>query len=94
LRVTALRGRPQIAIRTSQAAAGSNLAGFRYADADKKENDMSGQIRFINPASIGAPRGYSHVVEATGPGRTLYIAGQLGLNAENKFPGAPGDFRA
>ena len=55
---------------------------------------MSGQIRFINPASIGAPRGYSHLVEATGPGRTLYIAGQLGLNAENKFPGAPGDFRA
>jgi enamine deaminase RidA (YjgF/YER057c/UK114 family) len=55
---------------------------------------MSGQIRFLNPSNIGAPRGYSHVVEATGPGRTLYIAGQLGLDSANKFPGAPGDFRA
>jgi enamine deaminase RidA (YjgF/YER057c/UK114 family) len=55
---------------------------------------MSGTIRFLNPASIGAPRGFSHVAEATGPGRTLYIAGQLGADADNKFPGAPGDFRA
>jgi enamine deaminase RidA (YjgF/YER057c/UK114 family) len=34
------------------------------------------------------------VVEATGPGRTLYIAGQLGMTPEGKFAGAPGDFRA
>ena len=55
---------------------------------------MSGKVRFLSPPNIGAPRGYSHVAEATGPGRTLYIAGQLGLDADNKFPGAPGDFRA
>lgn len=55
---------------------------------------MSGMIRFFNPSAIGAPRGFSHVAEATGPGRTLYIAGQLGVDAENKFPGASGDFRA
>lgn len=55
---------------------------------------MTGNIRFINPPTIGAPRGYSHVVEATGAARTLYIAGQLGLDANNKFAGAPGDFHA
>lgn len=55
---------------------------------------MAGTLRFLNPPSIGVPRGFSHVAEATGPGRTLYIAGQLGCDADNKFPGAPGDFRA
>lgn len=55
---------------------------------------MTGTLRFLNPAAIGAPRGYSHVAEATGPGRTLYIAGQLGLDADNKFAGEPDDFRA
>jgi enamine deaminase RidA (YjgF/YER057c/UK114 family) len=40
------------------------------------------------------PRGYTMVVEATGPGRTLYIAGQLGMTPQGQFAGAPGDFRA
>jgi enamine deaminase RidA (YjgF/YER057c/UK114 family) len=40
------------------------------------------------------PRGYTMVVEATGPGRTLYIAGQLGMTPEGRFAGEPGDFRA
>jgi enamine deaminase RidA (YjgF/YER057c/UK114 family) len=34
------------------------------------------------------------VVEASGPGRTVYIAGQLGLDLDNKLVGGPGDFRA
>jgi enamine deaminase RidA (YjgF/YER057c/UK114 family) len=55
---------------------------------------MTGALRFLNPAAIGAPRVYSHVAEATGPGRTLYIAGQLGLDANNQVAGAPGDVRA
>jgi hypothetical protein len=29
-------------------------------------------IRFINPKSISKPPGYTHVVEVTGPGRTIY----------------------
>ncbi len=49
---------------------------------------------FLNPPSIPAPRGYSHVVETKGPSRTIYLAGQLGMTAEGKFAGAPGDFRA
>ena len=50
--------------------------------------------RFHNPPAIGKPSGYSHVVEATSPGRIVYIAGQLGLDLDNKIVGATGDFRA
>lgn len=49
---------------------------------------------FINPSTIAPPRGYTHVVETTGPGRTVYIAGQLGMTPDGRFAGAPGDFRA
>ena len=47
--------------------------------------------RFHNPPAIGKPSGYTHVVEAAHPGRIVYIAGQLGLDRDNKIVG---DFRA
>lgn len=50
--------------------------------------------RFHNPAAIAAPRGYTHVVETQGPGRTIYISGQLGMTPDGRFAGEPGDFRA
>jgi electron transfer flavoprotein alpha subunit len=50
--------------------------------------------RFINPSTISKPPGYTHVVEATTPGRIVYIAGQLGLDLQGNVAGAPGDFRA
>jgi enamine deaminase RidA (YjgF/YER057c/UK114 family) len=52
------------------------------------------ELRFSNPSTIPAPRGYSHAVVATGPGRTVYVAGQLGMTPDGKFAGASGDFRA
>jgi enamine deaminase RidA (YjgF/YER057c/UK114 family) len=55
---------------------------------------MAAHLRFLNPATLSKPPTYSHVVEITGPGRIIYIAGQLGLDAEGKLVGAPGDFRA
>jgi len=51
-------------------------------------------LRFINPPTIAKPPGYTHVIEVTGPGRTVYIAGQLGLTVDGKLAGAAGDFRA
>jgi enamine deaminase RidA (YjgF/YER057c/UK114 family) len=48
-------------------------------------------LRFLSPSTIAAPRGYSHVVEVTGPGRVIYIAGQLGYDASGK---QGGDFAA
>jgi enamine deaminase RidA (YjgF/YER057c/UK114 family) len=52
--------------------------------------------RFLNPETIAPPpgRGYTHVVEVTGPGRTVYIAGQLGLDRSGALAGGEGDFRA
>ena len=52
---------------------------------------MASHLRFMNPAAIAKPGGYSHVVEAIGPGRIVYIAGQLGLTPDGKIAG---DFRA
>jgi enamine deaminase RidA (YjgF/YER057c/UK114 family) len=55
---------------------------------------MASNVRFSNPKTMAKPPGYSYVVEATGPSRLIYLAGQLGVDTENKFVGAPGDFRA
>jgi enamine deaminase RidA (YjgF/YER057c/UK114 family) len=55
---------------------------------------MAANVRFSNPKTLAKPPGYSYVVEATGPNRLIFIAGQLGLDMENKLVGAPGDFRA
>jgi enamine deaminase RidA (YjgF/YER057c/UK114 family) len=55
---------------------------------------MAGSLRFHNPKTLAPPPGYSYVVETSGPSRTIYFAGQLGLDTENRFVGAPGDFRA
>ena len=33
--------------------------------------------RFANPKTMPAPRGYTQVVETTGPGRTVYLSGQV-----------------
>ncbi len=54
---------------------------------------MSDKVRFSNPKTLAPPPGYSYVVEAKG-GTTIYLAGQLGLDLQNKFVGAAGDFRA
>ena len=50
--------------------------------------------KFTNPPTMAKPPGYTQVVEAKTPGRIIYIAGQLGLDLDNKIVGAPGDFRA
>jgi enamine deaminase RidA (YjgF/YER057c/UK114 family) len=50
--------------------------------------------RFINPPTMPATRGYTHVVETKGPSRTIYLSGQLGMTPDGQFAGAPGDFRA
>src|SRR5262249_46072040 len=56
---------------------------------DRRTNAVS-QTRFINPATLGKPPGYTHVVEVTAPARIVYIAGQLGIDKEGKLSS---DFR-
>ena len=53
---------------------------------------MAANIRFSNPKTLAKPPGYSYVVEATGPNRLIFIAGQLGLDIENRLVGD--DFRS
>jgi enamine deaminase RidA (YjgF/YER057c/UK114 family) len=44
--------------------------------------------RFINPPTMSKPIGFAHVVDITGPGRIIYIAGQLGIDADGKVAGS------
>lgn len=53
---------------------------------------MTATIRFLNPPTLSKPPGYSHVVEMTGPGRTVWIAGQLGIAKDGNVVSP--DFRA
>jgi enamine deaminase RidA (YjgF/YER057c/UK114 family) len=55
---------------------------------------MAANVRFSNPKTMAKPPGYTYVVEATGPNRLIFIAGQLGLDINNQLVGGPGDFRA
>ena len=55
---------------------------------------MAEHVRFLNPPTISKPPGYTQVVEVTAPGRLVYIAGQLGLDAQGNLVGGPGDPRA
>ncbi len=40
--------------------------------------------QFINPQGIAAPRGYTHVVTATG-GKMIFISGQIGMDADGNM---------
>lgn len=49
-------------------------------------------MRHINPPALSQPRGYTHVVEATG-GRTIYVSGQIAVDREGRLVGE-GDIAA
>ncbi len=49
-------------------------------------------IQRLNPPGLSTPTGYSHVVSARG-GRTIYIAGQVALDAKGQLVGE-GDLAA
>jgi len=44
-------------------------------------------LTFINPASLGAPRGYANGVLAEPGGRLLFIAGQIGWDEQQQIVG-------
>jgi enamine deaminase RidA (YjgF/YER057c/UK114 family) len=48
--------------------------------------------KFINPSTLSTPRGYTHVVTATG-GKMVFIAGQVAWDAKGEIVGK-GDLRA
>jgi enamine deaminase RidA (YjgF/YER057c/UK114 family) len=59
------------------------------AQLTDRSPNMPDNVRFSNPDTMqkppGQPPGYSHVVEVTGPGRTVYFAGQLGIDKSGRM---------
>ena len=51
------------------------------------------QVKRTNPPALSTPTGYTHIVEVTGPNRTIYISGQIALDKDGKVVGA-GDMKA
>jgi reactive intermediate/imine deaminase len=51
------------------------------------------QVKRTNPPALSAPTGYTHIVEVTGPNRTIYISGQIAFDKDGKVVGA-GDMKA
>ena len=51
------------------------------------------QVKRSNPAALSKPTGYTHVVEVTGPSKTIYISGQIALDKDGNVVGA-GDMKA
>ncbi len=60
----------------------------RITEGDRLEQPL------LESEDHGGAARYTQVVETTGPGRTVYLSGQLGMTADGNFAGAPGDFRA
>ena len=50
------------------------------------------EIKRINPSGLSTPTGYTHVVDTSGAVRTIYVAGQVALDATGALVGA-GDMR-
>lgn len=51
------------------------------------------QVTRVNPPALSAPTGYTHIVEVTGPSKTIYISGQIAYDKDGKLVGA-GDMKA
>jgi len=45
------------------------------------------KARIVNPAALGAPRGFNHGILAPAGGRILFVAGQPGLDGAGKIVG-------
>jgi 2-iminobutanoate/2-iminopropanoate deaminase len=46
------------------------------------------QVKRTNPPTLSKPTGYTHVVEVNGPGKTIYISGQIALDKDGNVVGA------
>jgi 2-iminobutanoate/2-iminopropanoate deaminase len=51
------------------------------------------QVKRSNPQALSKPTGYTHIVEVTGPVKTVYISGQIAYDKDGKVVGA-GDMKA
>ena len=73
----------QPASRRDFVAAAVTIAAAAGAAADASAQTPA-NLRFSNPPGMSKPPTYSHVVEVNGPHRTVYLAGQTGVDANGK----------
>jgi enamine deaminase RidA (YjgF/YER057c/UK114 family) len=64
-------------------ASAVTVAAIAGAAGDAQAQTPS-NLRFSNPPGMAKPPSYSHVVEVNGPHRTVYLAGQTGVDANGK----------
>jgi reactive intermediate/imine deaminase len=50
-------------------------------------------VKRTNPGTLSTPTGYTHVVEVSGPAKTIYISGQIALDRDGNVVGM-NDMRA
>ena len=79
-------------VQPSNAQIRSHKASSRKVITKRSNSKIKPKVRFINPATLSKPPGYTHVVEVMG-GRTIYIAGQIALDSSGKVV-ERSDFRA
>ena len=51
------------------------------------------QVKRTNPPTLSKPTGYTHIVEVTGPVKTVYFAGQTAVDSSGALVGV-GDMKA
>src|SRR5258708_6461625 len=51
------------------------------------------RVTRINPPTLAKPTGYTHIVEVTGPNKTIYISGEIAVDLKGDVVGA-GDMKA
>jgi enamine deaminase RidA (YjgF/YER057c/UK114 family) len=81
-------GDEPVASRRDVVAAALTMAvvtGAATSAATSAQAQASPNLTFSNPSGLSSPPAYSHVVEVNGPHRTVYIAGQTGVNASGKI---------
>jgi enamine deaminase RidA (YjgF/YER057c/UK114 family) len=67
----------------------AGAASPAVAQSNDRSPNMPDNVRFSSPDTMQKPPGYSHVVEVTGPGRTVYFAGQLGIDKSGRMGANP-----
>ena len=75
--------KPVEASRWDFVAAAVTVAAAIGAATDAQAQTPS-NLRFSNPPGMSKPTDYSQVVEISGPHRTIYLAGQTGIDANGK----------
>src|SRR5262249_52572847 len=78
-----MTNQPIDASRRDFVAAALTVAATAAA-ATRAHAPTPAHLRFSNPPGMSKPASYSHVVEINGPHRTIYLAGQTGIDANGK----------